>query len=153
MFLKSEIELNNTLEPKIDAIIAGTSKEGSSFFERKVSELTASKGDPKAPRPPTGKPDQPSYDDMVLALLTTVADEVKGKGVGKDTEERSKALEKALKEHRRQLSERTEQCRKQIAEEEAEQKKHITSEDLHDGFNAGVGSRNPCESTHAELIL
>ncbi|KAL7008951.1 hsp90 co-chaperone Cdc37 [Cystobasidiomycetes sp. EMM_F5] len=141
-FLKSEIELNNTLEPRIDEVIAGTSKEGSAYFERKVAELAVTKNDPNAARPPTGRADQPSYDDMVHALMTTVADEVRKKNI-KETEDRSKELEKVLREHRKQLSQRTEQCHKEIEAEEAERRKHITSEDLHDGFSVGV-SRIVC---------
>ena len=143
-FLKSEIDLNNTLLPRLDEIIKNVNSDGTSFFERRVSELQAKKGDPKVARPQTNRPDQPSYDDMILALLTTVADEVKEKHKGdiKDPTERAKHLETTLKEHRRQLNERTEQCGKDIAKEEAEAKKHITSDDIHDGWSSGHVNKN-----------
>lgn len=128
----------------MDDIIKNVGSDGSAFFERKVSELQAKKGDPKAARPATGRPDQPSYDDMILALMTTVADEVKQKHQGdiKDITERAKHLESTLKDHRKQLNERTEQCKRDIEKEEAEAKRHITSDDIHDGWSSGHVNKN-----------
>ena len=51
--------------------------EGTDYFERRVSELAAIKDRPDAPKPATGNPNQQSYDNMLHALMTTVADEVK----------------------------------------------------------------------------
>jgi cell division cycle protein 37 len=91
---------------------------------------------------------------MILALMTTVADEVKQKKGGeiKDPTERSQALEAALKDHRRQLQERTEQCKKDIQKEEAEQKKHITSDDIREGFSAGHVSKNAASAQIVDPI-
>lgn len=116
--------------------------EGTDYYERRISELAAIKDRPDAPKPAGSRPDQPSYDNMMHALMTTVADEVKKKGVSQDKLERSKALEETLKTHRTQLVQRTEQCKKDIATEEAEQKKHITSEDIHEGWSTGHVTKN-----------
>lgn len=148
-FLKSEIELNNTLLPRVDELISKVSSEGLAFYTRTVSQLQATKGDPKAARPASARPEQqPSYDDMLLALMTTVADEVKAKlGTGpsnaaaaadEDGTKMVKELEETLKIHRRQLVERTQQCEKDLVKEEAEQRRHITSEDLKVGWDSGV---------------
>lgn len=143
-FLHSEIELNNTLLPRLDELITHVSDEGTDYFERKSAELAAIKDRPDAPRPNTGNPNQPSYDDMMHALMNTVADEVKKSHPDsvKDKNQRSKALEETLKTHRRQLVERTEQCKKDVEKEEAEAKKHITSEDIHEGWSAGSVNKN-----------
>ena len=129
--------LNNTLLPRLDDVISKFTSEGIPYFERQVSQLSAKKGDPNAERPKGSNPGQPSYDDMVLALMTTVASEVKEKGL-KDTSDRTSQLEETLKSHRRQLKERTDECQKEIDKEEVEQRKHITSEDIHDGFDTSV---------------
>lgn len=146
--------MNTTLLPRLDEIIKNVSSDGTSYFERRVSELQAKKGDPKADRPATGRPDQPSYDDMVLALLTTVADEVKEKHKGdiKDPTERAKYLESTLQEHRQQLNNRTEQCRKDIAKEESEAKRHITSDDIHDGWSSGHVNKNAASAQIVDPI-
>lgn len=143
-FLRSEIELNNTLEPRIAELIEHVSREGTDYFERRVAELAAIKDRPDAPKPATGNANQPSYDNMLHALMTTVAEEVKKAHPTsiQDKSERSKALEETLKTHRRQLNERTEQCKKEILTEEAEAKKHITSEDIHEGWSVGSVNKN-----------
>lgn len=158
-FLHSEIELNNTLLPRLDDLITHVSSEGTDYFERHIAELAATKDRPDAPKPNTGNPNQPSYDDMVHALMKTVADEVRTKHPDsvKDKSARSKALEDTLETHRKQLVERTEQCKKDVAAEEAEAKKHITSEDIHEGWSVGSVNKNaasaqvvePLDSSHA----
>lgn len=128
----------------MDELISKVHSEGTDYFERRVSELAAIKDRPDAPKPATGNPNQPSYDNMLHALMTTVVDEVKKANPStiSDKSERSKALEETLKTHRRQLMERTEQCKKDIEKEEAEAKKHITSEDMHEGWSAGSVNKN-----------
>lgn len=138
----------------LDELISNVHSEGTDYFERRVSELAAIKDRPDAPKPATGNPNQPSYDNMLHALMTTVADEVKKAkpSTVSDKSERSKALEETLKTHRRQLTERTEQCKMDIEYEEAEAKKHITSEDIHEGWSAGSVNKNAASAQVVDPI-
>jgi len=152
-FLHSEVALNETLLPRLDELISRVESEGLPYYSRTVAQLQATKGDPKADRPASGRPDQPSYDDMMLALMTTVADEVKGKlGSGIDEERRAKELKETLQTHRRQLLERTEQCKKDIVKEEAEQRRHITSEDMKVGWDSGHVNKNAASAQIVDPI-
>ena len=153
-FLHSEIELNNTLLPRLDDLISNVTSEGTDYFERRMSELAAIKDRPDAPKPNTGNPNQPSYDNMMHALMNTVADEVRKEHPDtiKDKSARSKALEETLKSHRKQLVARTEQCKKDVETEEAEAKKHITSEDIHEGWSVGSVNKNAASAQVVEPL-
>ena len=134
--LKSEIEMNGVLGPRIDELVASTRREGQAFVERTVSQLrTTSQQPARAGDRPTGSKG-PTYDAMVLDLLMQVVEEVKAARIEGD--DRVEAIAKRVQKHRNQLDERTEQCRKQIVEEEAEQRKLITSDDMHEGYSTSV---------------
>jgi cell division cycle protein 37 len=149
--LRTEADLNDKLRPRIVSTISSLSssspasaKESLSSYASLIHQLTTNPSDDK---PPTGAPNQPTYDVMLLHLLEQVWKEAKealglnpgevGGGEGKEEELREKLRER-LAYHNESLDKRTKECRQEAEREEKEEKKKITSEGIHDGFSSGV---------------
>jgi len=164
--LKSELELNGVLRPRIESVIAGVEDKGVGHYravQRRIKEQ------PSDEKPNTGAPNQPTYDMMLGQLLSDVWREaawlvdgeakvvnggvfLKGEPVTEKTGEpawandatvpdgkqevMAQALAERLKYHVELLLKRDEEVKKEIAKEEAEQAKKITSESMHDGFSS-----------------
>ena len=77
------------------------------------------------------------YDEMILRLLETIANEAL-KTAGSDGGELEKSLKERLEFHVNKLSDATEERRKEKDALLKEKAKHITMDDLHDGFNSKV---------------
>jgi cell division cycle protein 37 len=129
--LKAEREINDKLKPMLDEVTKSTITEGSSFYSREVSRLTAG----RAERGNTDGPEGPTSDDMMLSLLLQIKEEpsIKGKQGG----ELDAALVEKLKEHQGKLSERQKQVISNIDQFEEEDKRKITSDGIREGWSSG----------------
>lgn len=121
-------------------------QSGKSRFSSEMERLRANPS-PDAPDAPkkTDAPKPISYDEMILRLLETIANEVR-ETAGSDEE---KLLEERLESHIKTLSDATEEKRKEkdvLLEEKAE---HITMDDLHVVFDSKV----PCSSLVSSSML
>ncbi|WWC67564.1 uncharacterized protein I206_101473 [Kwoniella pini CBS 10737] len=83
--LKSELELNSVLRPRIETIKKGVSEKGLNHYrsvQRRIKEA------PSDEKPNTGSPNQPTYDMMISQLLQDVYREsawiVDGSQIAKD---------------------------------------------------------------------
>ncbi|WWC59077.1 uncharacterized protein I303_101624 [Kwoniella dejecticola CBS 10117] len=83
--LKSELELNSVLRPRIESIKKGVSEKGLAHYrsvQRRIKET------PSDEKPNTGSPNQPTYDMMISQLLQDVYREsawiVEGSKIDKD---------------------------------------------------------------------
>jgi cell division cycle protein 37 len=99
-----------------------------------VERLRAS---PSPEAPQTNAAKAIPYDQMILRLLETIANEAREQ-VGSDQGKLEKTLEERLDFHVSKLSNFTEERRKETDALVKERAKHITMDDLHDGFNSKV---------------
>lgn len=129
--LKAEKEINDTLKPMLDEVTKSTIAEGSSFYSREVSRLTAG----RAERGNKDGPEGPTSDDMMLSLLLQIKEEESVKG--KSGEELAAALVEKLKEHQGKLSERQKEVISSIDKIEEEDKRKITSDGIREGWSSG----------------
>jgi cell division cycle protein 37 len=102
------------------------------FYNQTVEKL---KTHPSNAKPPTGNPQQKTYDALMLEYLMKSVDNVKAAGKDGDIGARLKA---EVENHVTQLEKRNTAQQKELDKEEKEQKKHITSDDLKDGFDSKV---------------
>lgn len=166
--LKSELELNAVLRPRIESVAKGVQDKGVPHFravQRRIKEQ------PSDEKPATNAPNQPTYDMMLNQLLGDVWREaawlvdgdakVENGAVVKDgkkvdekagepawaneatvpeskAEVMAQALSERLKYHLAELDNRDAEVKKEIAKEEAEMEKKITSENIHDGWSSSV---------------
>jgi cell division cycle protein 37 len=133
--LRLKIDINDVMFQRLRAIIADVESEGRSQYSAIVERL---KTEPSPDKPPTGADNQPTYDQMVLALLLTILDEVKEKGIERDTPEMDQALVDALRLHLGKLEEEQAKVKAELQQEEKERQKKITSEDIHEGWDSKV---------------
>lgn len=169
--LKSELDLNNVLRPRIESVINGVEEKGVDHYravQRRIKEQ------PSPEKPATTAPNQPTYDMMIGQLLGDLwreaawlvdgdAKVVDGTVLinGKKVDEKSgepdwskeatipeakremmaQALVERLKYHYQLLFTRDDEVRKEITKEEAEQNRKITSEGLHEGFSSSSLSK------------
>lgn len=92
---------------------------------------------PSPDAPKTNAPKQISYDEMILRLLETIANEAR-EAAGSDQGKLEKVLEERLEFHVNKLSEVTEERRKDKDDLLKEKSKHITMDDIHEGFESKV---------------
>jgi hypothetical protein len=92
---------------------------------------------PSPDAPKTNAPKPIPYDEMILRLLETIANEAR-ETAGSDEGKLEKLLEERLEFHVNKLSDVTEERRKEKDSLLKEKSKHITMDDLHDGFNSKV---------------
>ncbi|OCF37724.1 cell division cycle protein 37 [Kwoniella heveanensis BCC8398] len=130
--LKSELELNSVLRPRIESVISGTSSKGVDHYRAVQRRL---KEQPSDEKPNTGSANQPTYDMMMGQLLSDVwAEGMTLPDNKKDS--LAVALEERLMWHIKELDKRSEEVKKEIEKEEAEQSKKITSEGIHEGWSS-----------------
>jgi cell division cycle protein 37 len=92
---------------------------------------------PSPDAPKTNAPKQISYDEMILRLLETIANEAR-ETAGSDQSKLEKVLEERLEFHVNKLRDVTEERRKEKDELLKERSKHITMDDIHEGFESKV---------------
>jgi hypothetical protein len=92
---------------------------------------------PSPDAPETNAPKPIPYDEMILRLLETIANEAR-ETAGSDEGKLEKVLEERLEFHVNKLSDVTEERRKEKDTLLKEKSKHITMDDLHDGFDSKV---------------
>jgi hypothetical protein len=92
---------------------------------------------PSPDAPKTNAPKQISYDEMILRLLETIANEAR-ETAGSDQGKLEKVLEERLEFHVNKLSDVTEERRKEKDALLKEKSKHITMDDIHEGFESKV---------------
>ncbi|TXT13464.1 hypothetical protein VHUM_00831 [Vanrija humicola] len=163
--LKSELELNAVLRPRIKAVVSGIADKGVDYYrsvQRRIKE------NPSDEKPATNAPNQPTFDMMIGQLLGDLWREAAwlvdgdakvvdgavikdGKKVDEKTgepawaneavvpESKKELLAQALTErlnwHLDELDRRDVEVKKEIQHEEAEAAKKITSEGIHEGFS------------------
>nr|XP_019008869.1 cell division cycle protein 37 [Kwoniella pini CBS 10737]OCF47650.1 cell division cycle protein 37 [Kwoniella pini CBS 10737] len=137
--LKSELELNSVLRPRIETIKKGVSEKGLNHYrsvQRRIKEA------PSDEKPNTGSPNQPTYDMMISQLLQDVYREsawiVDGSQIAKDGKVLDKNggfIKERLDWHIKELNKRDLAVKAEIEKEEKEQSKKITSEGIHDGWS------------------
>lgn len=132
--LRAEASTNATLVPMLDALLKGVRDEGSSFYSREVSRLSAG----RAGRGNKDGPDGPTSEDMVLSLLLQINEQPSVKGKSAPSVELDEALAQALEEHVSKLKARQAEVQKSISEMEAEEKRKITSDSIREGWSSGV---------------
>lgn len=133
--LKADIDCNGVLEPRLKQIADDVAAQGPTYFSSLAERFRAQ---PSPEAPPTNAPDQKTYDEMLLALMLRVWEEVKETGVGKDDPQLGDKLAEGLRTHLVRMGEHQEKLKKELAQEEEEQHKKITSDDIHDGFDSRV---------------
>lgn len=129
--LKAEKEINEKLKPILDEVTKSTIAQGSTFYSREVSRLTAG----RAERGNKDGPEGPTSDDMILSLLLQIKEEESVRG--KQGEELDAALIEKLKEHQGRLAERQKQVISNIDQIEEEDKRKITSDGIKEGWSSG----------------
>jgi cell division cycle protein 37 len=92
---------------------------------------------PSPEAPQTNAPKAVTYDEMILRLLETIANEARERA-GSDEGKLEKLLEERLDFHVNKLSSVTDERRKEKEDLLNEKAKHITMEDIHDGFDSKV---------------
>jgi cell division cycle protein 37 len=97
---------------------------------------------PSPDAPKTNAPTPVPYDEMILRLLETIANEAR-EGAGSDDGKLEKLLGERLDFHVNKLSDFTEERRKEVDGLVNERAKHITMDDLHDGFESKVTCSSP----------
>jgi cell division cycle protein 37 len=129
---RANIALNKVLIPRFDEILKNLEEGGPRYYSKEVERLKTQ----GSPEKPTDLPNQPTYDQMIEALLLKVWDEVKKKGVGPQDEKLGDELLKGLKVHVEELKKLTKRLEGELEKELEEQQKKITSDDIHDGFDS-----------------
>lgn len=131
--LQADIDCNTILRARLVQIEKDVREKGQAHFSQLVDRL---RNAPSDERPPQSGPNDPSYDDMILTLLTRVWSEVKEKmGEGKEGD-LGEMLASGVGEHVEGLRVEIEKKGKELVDEEAERDKKITSDDMHEGWDS-----------------
>ena len=147
--LEADISCNQVLEPRLRTIADEVAAQGPPRFSALTEQFKTS---PSPDKPPTNAPEQKTYDEMLLALMLQVWEDVKKTGVEGDDPKLGDALVAGLQKHIRQLGEHQEKLKKELKQLEEEGKKKITSDDIHEGFESHV-SMQLSPYCNAPLIL
>ena len=134
--LEAEVACNDILLGRLHALQPELAQSGKARFSSEVERLRTNPS-PDAPKTNAAKPI--AYDEMVLHLLETIANEARERA-GSDEGKLEKLLEERLDFHVKKLGEVTEERRKEKDDLLQEKAKHITMDDLHDGFDSKVTS-------------
>ncbi len=145
-YLNAQIDCNNVILPRIEAIYSTLSSSDTTspqaYFNSQVEQLEKN---PSRDCPPGNDPNkiEHTYDGMILDLfrqVTTRAKEKVSSNASLTPAEKEEKLGQELIEgihfHVVKLKETIDKDTKTLEAELKEQKKHITSEDLHDGFSS-----------------
>lgn len=128
---EAEHRTNVAVAPILEELCKATEKEGSKFYSREVSRLSAGRQE----RGNKDGPDGPTLDDIVLSLLLQINEEEEVKKAH-ETPNLDQALVTALRKHISKLATRTKELETLLKEMEDEDQRKITSDSLHDGWNS-----------------
>jgi cell division cycle protein 37 len=146
--LEAEVACNDVLLGRLRAFQTELAQSGKARFSSEVERLRTN---PSADAPKTNAAKPIAYDDMILRLLETIANEAR-EGAGSDEGKLEKLLEERLDFHVNKLGDVTEERRKERDDLLHEKAKHITMDDIHDGFDSKVTCAHP-SSTRFPLKL
>ena len=148
--LEAEVACNEVLLTRIRAFQSQLAQSGaSSRFSSEVERLRKS---PSPEAPATNAARAVPYDEMILRLLETIANEAR-ETAGSDQAKLENTLKERLGFHVQKLSDVTEERRREKDELLMEKSKHITMDDLHDGFDSKVGCSSSVISPIPAQIL
>ena len=136
--LEADISCNGVLEPRLRTIVDEVAAQGPPRFSALTEQFKTS---PSPYKPPTNAPEQKTYDEMLLALMLQVWEDVKKEGVEGDDPKLGDALVAGLQKHIKQLGEHQGKLKKELEQLEEEGKKKITSDDIHEGFDSHVSTQ------------
>ncbi|TFY64323.1 hypothetical protein EVJ58_g2692 [Rhodofomes roseus] len=131
--LQADIACNDILEARLRTIADEVAAQGPPRFSAFTEQFKTS---PSPDKPPTDAPGQKTYDEMLLALMLQVWDEVKKSGVEPDDPKLGDALEAGLRKHIKQLGEHQEKLKTELKQLEEDSQKKITSDDIHEGWES-----------------
>ncbi|KAI0004579.1 Cdc37 N terminal kinase binding-domain-containing protein [Russula compacta] len=160
--LEAEIACNQVLLTRLRAFQPELAQSGKSRFSSEVQRLRTS---PSPEAPQTNASKAVTYDEMILRLLETIANEARERA-GSDEGKLEKLLEERLDFHVNKLSSFTDERRKEKEDLLKEKAKHITMDDIHDGFDSkyvpakpepppvvGKGKeKSSIKTTHVEVL-
>ncbi|KAI9510589.1 Cdc37 N terminal kinase binding-domain-containing protein [Russula earlei] len=162
--LDAEIACNDVLLSRLRALQPELAQHGPSRFSSEVERLRTS---PSPEAPQTNAPKVVPYDEMILRLLETIANEAR-QTAGSDESRLPALLQEQLDFHVNKLSDVTRARRKERDALLEEKAKHITMDDLHDGFSSkyvpgkpepapvtgqGIGKgKSATKTTHIEVL-
>lgn len=132
---EAEHRTNVAVVPLLEKMRDQTESEGSKYFSREVSRLSADRQD----RGNKDGPDGPTLDDILLSYLLQIGEEesVKSK---KNTSDFDNALVSAINGRINKLNLRTTELEAQLKEMDEDDRKKITSDSLRDGWNTSVSN-------------
>lgn len=146
--LEAELRTNVAVRPLLENLNKETQLEGSKYFAREVSRLSAGRQE----RGNKDGPDGPTLDDILLSLLLQINEEPGVKSARDESVKLDSALVNSLRGHLARISKRNIDIEKELAEMSEEDKKKITSDSLHEGWSTGHISKDPApekeSSTH-----
>jgi len=156
--LEAEVACNDVLLGRLRAFQPELAQSGKARFSFEVERLRT---DPSPDAPKTNAAKAISYDEMILRLLETIANEAR-ESAGSDKDKLEKLLEERLDFHVKKLGDVTEERRKERDDLLQEKAKHITMDDLHDGFDSKyvpakpepdpVSGKGKTTTTHIEVL-
>ncbi|TIA88658.1 hypothetical protein E3P99_02470 [Wallemia hederae] len=126
-----ELQINQTLLPRIQTIISGVTKEGPQVFSAEVARLGSN---PSPDKPQTKAKDQPTYDEMMQNLFIQVWD--KSRAYMDDKDKLAQELISQLSTTEKSVVERNAAIHKEIADIDEQEKDKITSEGIRTGFDS-----------------
>jgi cell division cycle protein 37 len=133
--LEADVDCNTLLLGRVIEIEKEVREKGPAHYSQLVDRLRSAPSDEK---PPQSGPDSPTYDAMILTLLTQVWEKCKEEGVGRDDSDLGEKLAERIGEHVAGLKEDIAKKSKELEEEAKERNKKITSEDIHEGWDSKV---------------
>lgn len=134
--LEAEVACNDVLLGRLRAFQPELARSGKARFSSEVERLRTN---PSTDAPKTNAPKPIPYDEMILRLLETIANEAR-ESAGSDEGKLEKLLEERLDFHVKKLGDVTEERRKERDDLVKEKAKHITMDDIHEGFESKVTS-------------
>ncbi|KAI0283910.1 Cdc37 N terminal kinase binding-domain-containing protein [Russula aff. rugulosa BPL654] len=137
--LEAEVACNEVLLTRLRGFQTELAQSDKSRFSSEVERLRTN---PSPDAPKTNAPKQISYDEMILRLLETIANEAR-ETAGSDQGKLEKVLEERLEFHVNKLSDVTEERRKEKDALLKEKSKHITMDDIHEGFESKYVLQSP----------
>jgi hypothetical protein len=132
--IEAEVACNEVLLTRLHAFQPELAQSGKSRFSSEVERLRTN---PSPDAPKTNAPKPVPYDEMILRLLETIANEAR-EGAGSDEGKLEKLLQERLEFHVKKLGDVTEERRMERDDLLKEKAKHITMDDIHDGFSSKV---------------
>jgi hypothetical protein len=133
--LQADIACNEVLLPRLQKLAdeLSSANDAAAEFANKAEQLK-DRPSPESPPGPNARP----YDEMILALLLRVYQDVKDKGVIREDPGFGNELILALKVHITQLGEDIDKKKADLDKELKEKAKKITTEGIHEGFESKV---------------